>query len=120
VALESLRILDDERCLERVAVLERLFADRLGQIRQHARVADARGIGAVAAVELKSADGGGYLDTVGPLLYHETLAKDVLLRPLGNVLYVMPPYCITDADAQRVFDVIEEVLFKLGEPGPRK
>jgi adenosylmethionine-8-amino-7-oxononanoate aminotransferase len=34
----------------------------------------------------------------------------VLLRPLGNTVYVMPPYCIDDVDLTRIYDVIGEAL----------
>jgi adenosylmethionine-8-amino-7-oxononanoate aminotransferase len=34
----------------------------------------------------------------------------VLLRPLGNILYTLPPYVVTDAEAHRIFDVMEEIL----------
>jgi adenosylmethionine-8-amino-7-oxononanoate aminotransferase len=34
----------------------------------------------------------------------------VLVRPLGNTIYLMPPYCIEEADLDRIYDAIEEVL----------
>jgi adenosylmethionine-8-amino-7-oxononanoate aminotransferase len=111
VALESLAVFDDERCLERVGRLERLFRERLDGLRRLPAVADARGIGAVAAVELTAPAGeGGYLDPRGPALARAFLERGILLRPLGNVLYFLPPYAITDAEAHRVFDAMEDVL----------
>jgi adenosylmethionine-8-amino-7-oxononanoate aminotransferase len=112
VARESLRVIDDERSLERVAALERLFAERLAELRGRPRVIDARGIGAVAAVEVQPEGRGGYLDDAGPRLQAEFLKRGILLRPLGNVLYFLPPYAITDAEAHRVFDAIADVLGK--------
>jgi len=109
-ALESLAIIDDEGSLERVGRLERLFAGRLERLRSLPAVQDVRGIGGVAALALAPRSGGGYLDDLGPLLAAEFLARGILLRPLGNVLYFMPPYAITDAEAERVFDAIEEVV----------
>jgi adenosylmethionine-8-amino-7-oxononanoate aminotransferase len=110
VALESLSIIEDENCLERVARLEALFAERLAGLRRLPIVLDARGIGAVAAVELVPASEGGYLDGHGRTLYARFLEEGVLLRPLGNVVYFMPPYAITDSEAHRVFDILEAVL----------
>jgi adenosylmethionine-8-amino-7-oxononanoate aminotransferase len=109
VALESLRLFDDERRLERVASLERLFAERLGGLRGHPGVAEVRGIGAVAAVELAT-KGGGYLDDVGPRAMRWFLDRGILLRPLGNVIYFLPPYVVSDDDAHRVFDEVERFL----------
>ena len=63
-------------------------------------------------MELDPEGGGGYLDQLGAKLYGEFLTRGVLLRPLGNVLYFMPPYVIEDEEAHHVFDVIEQVLGK--------
>ena len=45
---------------------------------------------------------GGYLAGIGPKLYREFLSRGILLRPLGNVLYFMPPYVITEAETAQV------------------
>ena len=41
------------------------------------------------------------------------LKRDILLRPLGNVLYFLPPYIITDEEIHRVFDEMEDILGNL-------
>jgi adenosylmethionine-8-amino-7-oxononanoate aminotransferase len=43
-------------------------------------------------------------------LYYFFLDKGLLLRPLGNVIYVLPPYCIKEKELNRVYDAIEEAL----------
>ncbi|KAB2961910.1 MAG: adenosylmethionine--8-amino-7-oxononanoate transaminase [Thermoanaerobaculia bacterium] len=113
-ALASLRLLDEERSLERVAALERLFARRLARLRGLPGVAATRGLGGLAVVELERGAGGGYLDPRGPQLARALLERGILLRPLGDVVYLLPPYCATDAECQAVFDALEEVLPALG------
>ena len=49
----------------------------------------------------------GYLAEVGPRFYKASLAQGVLLRPLGNTIYVMPPYCITGTELDLVYDTID-------------
>nr|MDP9122591.1 aminotransferase class III-fold pyridoxal phosphate-dependent enzyme [Acidobacteriota bacterium] len=110
VALESLALFEEEDRLGRIVRLERLFAERLARLRSHPRVASTRQLGGMAALDLRPAGEGGYLDSLGPHLASELLARDVLLRPLGDVLYFLPPYVISDEEAHGVFDVIEEVL----------
>ena len=44
------------------------------------------------------------------LLYEYFLKRNILLRPLGNVIYILPPYCIETEDLHRVYDVIEEAI----------
>jgi adenosylmethionine-8-amino-7-oxononanoate aminotransferase len=119
VALASLDLFRAENVLDRVQALERLFQRRLERLRNYSRVGDARGIGGVAVIELvedkqsKSAD--GYLAQIGPRLYDAFLARGLLLRPLGNVLYFMPPYVITNEEVEWVFDQIESEIDGLAE-----
>jgi adenosylmethionine-8-amino-7-oxononanoate aminotransferase len=49
---------------------------------------------------------GGYLAGIGPQLYPIFLEHGVLLRPLGNTIYVMPPYCITLEELDRIYAAI--------------
>jgi adenosylmethionine-8-amino-7-oxononanoate aminotransferase len=87
---------------------------RLDPLRSSPHVGDVRVIGGVGIVELvqdkvTKADG-GYLDSVGPQLSSEFLKRGLLLRPLGNVLYFMPPYVITEEQADWALDQISNVL----------
>ncbi len=113
VARESLALFAGTRCLGRIAELQRLFAGRLAVISALPGVARVRGLGALAVVELEEPTGergASDLDARGPRLAQEFLDRGVLLRPIGNVVYFLPPYAITDDDCHRVFDVIEETL----------
>jgi adenosylmethionine-8-amino-7-oxononanoate aminotransferase len=61
------------------------------------------------ALEL-NADDPGYFSEIKPALYDFYLRKGVLLRPLGNVVYVLPPYVIAPDELNYVYDVIAESL----------
>jgi adenosylmethionine-8-amino-7-oxononanoate aminotransferase len=117
VAVASLDLLHETRALDRVARLERLLKDRLAPLRGNPIVGDVRVIGGVGIVELEPSrsepGAGGYLDEVGPRLTAAFLDRGLLLRPLGNVLYLMPPYVITDAEAGWMVEQVEEVLADL-------
>ena len=52
----------------------------------------------------------GYLSELRPKLYEFYLRRGVLLRPLGNVVYVLPPYAISYAELNFVYDIIEDSL----------
>jgi len=108
VALESLRIFEDEHALARAQAIGVRLAEGLAPLRDHPRVADVRGLGTIQAVEIDAE--GGYLSDVGPLLRKESLRRGVLLRPLGNVLYAMPPYCVTDAEVDRITETMRELV----------
>lgn len=110
VGLESLALFDENRCLDRVGRLEELFAQRLARLEGSERVRSTRYLGGMAALEMAPRGQGGYLDDIGPRLTQAFLDRGILLRPLGDVLYFLPPYIVTDEEAHRVFDAIEEVL----------
>ncbi|MGE0448978.1 MAG: adenosylmethionine--8-amino-7-oxononanoate transaminase [Vicinamibacterales bacterium] len=102
LGIASLDLLRDTRGVEKVGLLERWLRQGLEPLRGHPSVGDIRTIGGVGIVELVSdacgGTGGGYLDEVGPRLTRAFLDRGLLLRPLGNVVYAMPPYIITEAE----------------------
>lgn len=112
VALESLRMFGEEDVLARVLRLEQKLKEGLEPLRSLDCVGDVRVIGGVGVVELVTERKGGsaYLDGVGPVLAAEFLRRGLLLRPLGNVLYVMPPYVINDDETDWVMNQVREVL----------
>jgi adenosylmethionine-8-amino-7-oxononanoate aminotransferase len=112
VALASLDLLVSGGLLDRVTRLEAQFRRLFEPLRALACVGDVRVLGGVVAIELAAggASGGGYLDAVGPRLAAAFLERGVLLRPLGHVLYVMPPYVITDDEVAWVADQVSDVL----------
>jgi adenosylmethionine-8-amino-7-oxononanoate aminotransferase len=105
----SLQIFEDEPVFERIAIIARVHAERLAQLRELHQVGDTRQLGTVAALELRT-DDAGYLSSMRPKLYNFFLERGVLLRPLGNVVYVLPPYVISPDDLHRVHDVIVEAI----------
>jgi adenosylmethionine-8-amino-7-oxononanoate aminotransferase len=105
----NLQIFDNEPVFDGIAAIEKFHAARLPAFTAHSGVADVRYIGTVAAIELKVPDA-GYLSSLRPRLYEFYLKRDVLLRPLGNVVYILPPYVITPEQLDYVYDVIRSSL----------
>jgi len=103
----NLKIFETEPVFAGIAAIEAFHAARLPAFVSHPAVHDVRHIGTVAAIELKVPDA-GYLSTLRPKLYDFYLQHEVLLRPLGNVVYILPPYVITTEQLERVYDVIEQ------------
>ena len=57
----------------------------------------------------------GYLAAVGPRLRAFFLERGLLVRPLGNVIYVLPPYCVTSSELDRLYDTIDEAAGLAGD-----
>lgn len=104
-ARANLEIWRDEPARERVAALGALQEERLAPLRTDSRFETVRRLGTIAAMELKVPDP-GYLAGLGPQLTAFFHAQGILLRPLGNTIYVMPPYCVTGAELDLVYDAI--------------
>jgi adenosylmethionine---8-amino-7-oxononanoate aminotransferase len=109
VGLASLALFREEGVLARVEALERQFRAGLEPLRRLAWVGDIRVIGGVGVVELASSEA-GYLASIGPRLYQAFLSRGLLLRPLGNVVYFLPPYVITEAEADWALEQIRGVI----------
>jgi adenosylmethionine---8-amino-7-oxononanoate aminotransferase len=108
-AVASFRIFECEPVFERIATITRIHEERLAAIRNHPAVGEVRSIGAVGVVELR-ADDPGYASKLKPILYDFFLKAGILLRPLGNVIYVLPPYVITPEELHYIHDKIAESL----------
>jgi len=105
----NLAIWREEPVLERIAELGERQQQHLDRLAAHARCRAPRRLGTIAALDLGSA-GEGYLAGIAPRLLAFFRERDVLLRPLGSTLYVMPPYAITPEQLDRVWQVIGEAF----------
>ena len=106
VALASLTLLKESSSrIQELSGMQATFAQRLKE-RFHLKRVDH--IGTIISLELVIEP--GYLSSIRNELYAFFLAHDVLLRPLGNILYILPPYCIETKDLERIYDLIFELL----------
>lgn len=108
-AVASLEVWENENTLERVQEIENANQKFIEKIKSHPKTANARLQGTIAAFEVNSTTN-NYLNPIKEQLVAFYLSKGVLLRPLGNTVYTLPPYCINQSDLNRMFDVIEESL----------
>jgi adenosylmethionine-8-amino-7-oxononanoate aminotransferase len=107
-ALANLEIWRREPVMERIAALATLHRERLARFVDDGRFMNVRQIGTIAALDIVVKDA-GYLADIGPRLYRGFLARGLLVRPLGNTIYLMPPYCSTASDLDMAYDAIDEL-----------
>ena len=108
-ALENLAIWRDEPVLERVGQLARRQSARLEGLKAVAKIHNPRQIGTITAFEIAN-ESTGYLSDLAPRLLALFGSRDILLRPLGDTLYVMPPYCVSESDLDRVYEALAEAV----------
>ena len=105
-SLDLHELTDSSAQVERIS---RRMAHHLGMLATHPCVEQMRQLGGIAAFDLAGAER-GYSAGAGKELAAYAQTRGLLLRPLGNVLYFMPPYCITDQEIDTAFQVVQEYL----------
>ena len=109
-ALASMDLLlsnETQTNIRRVAERHREFSLRLAD---YANATNIRQRGTLLAFDLVATGQAGYFSTIRDRAYTFLLERGVLMRPLGNVLYLMPPYCTTDAQLSYAYEQVEELL----------
>lgn len=106
-AVANLGIWREEDVIGRIAALAAGLAARLARLADRPAFANPRQLGAIAAIDLVVPDA-GYLSDVAPRLRAFFLERGLLLRPLGNTIYLMPPYCLDAGQLDHIFAVLEE------------
>jgi adenosylmethionine---8-amino-7-oxononanoate aminotransferase len=112
-ALANLEIWKREPVMERIARVTALHSERLDRFRDDRRFANVRQIGTIAALDVVAGDT-GYLANIGPHLYQSFRRRDLLVRPLGNTIYIMPPYCSGASELDLVYEAIGEIVDGIG------
>lgn len=111
-AVANLEIWRSEPVIDGIRALAATQAANLAGIANNPRFENARQIGTITAFEFAGA-AAGYLADVSLRLRQTLLERNVLLRPLGATIYVMPPYCATEADLNHVYAAISEAADKV-------
>lgn len=109
-ALASLALLRRPECAAARARIAAAHGRHLAALAARPGVRVPRVLGTIAAFDLAAGGGAGYLAPVGRQLAEYALSQGVLLRPLGDACYVLPPYCTTDDELALVYGVVERFL----------
>jgi adenosylmethionine-8-amino-7-oxononanoate aminotransferase len=108
-ALASLDLHESTASLDQVSRINRCMARHLELLASHPKIEKTRLLGGIAAFDLAGM-ASGYSADSGRELAMALQEQGVLLRPVGNVIYLMPPYCITDKQIDRAFEAILSCL----------
>ena len=106
--LASLEVFEREGTLDRIARIASSHAVFADKIKDHKAIKDVRQCGTILAMEFRTEGAEGYLSTIRDQMYGFFMARRIMLRPLGNVLYILPPYCISDSDLAEIYGAIED------------
>ena len=108
-ALATLDIFANENVIENNKKLSAVIADAIEPLKSHPQVSDVRQTGMIAAIEMaknpETCEPYPWQERRGLRVYQHALSEGVLLRPLGDVIYMMPPYVINAEQIKKVVDV---------------
>ena len=108
-ALASLDLLQEEGSESRLRRINEQHTAFAGKLKQYPIVRNVRILGTVIAFEISIGDD-GYINPAGLDLTQRALEKGVYLRPLGNTVYIMPPYCITEKEMDQVYTFLVQYI----------
>ncbi|PWS33696.1 adenosylmethionine--8-amino-7-oxononanoate transaminase [Pedobacter paludis] len=109
-SLASLDILLESTTLQNIKRIEAKHSVFLDEIKTHAKVKAVRQTGTIIAIEWETGNETSYLSNLRNLLYAYFLDKGIILRPLGNIIYILPPYIISNDDLDYVYAAIKSAL----------
>jgi adenosylmethionine-8-amino-7-oxononanoate aminotransferase len=102
-------LMDDEcqRSIQHICELQKTFAER---IMNHSKVRASRSCGTIMALEIETGTDTSYVNDLRKQIYPYFLERGILLRPLGNIIYIVPPYVIKPEELTHIHSVINGFL----------
>ncbi|HEY4107818.1 adenosylmethionine--8-amino-7-oxononanoate transaminase [Puia sp.] len=110
-ALASLDLLLRAECSEGIRRITARHQAFLETLRPYPIVRHPRALGTLLAFEISTGPD-EYINAIGPAITREALATGIYLRPLGNTVYFMPPYCITEKEMDQVYEFLVHCIVK--------
>ena len=106
-SLDLLLLKDTQRNIERIVNQHKEFGEAL---KKHPKVKEVRQTGTIFAMEWKINEETSYFSDMHEILYPYFLQRGIIMRPLGNIIYLVPPYCTTKEDLEEIYQAILEAL----------
>jgi adenosylmethionine-8-amino-7-oxononanoate aminotransferase len=112
-ALASLDLFLNESTTQNIKRIENRHSKFALKIKDHPKIKIIRQTGTIIAMEWQTGDDTSYFSSLRDTLYNYFLDAGIILRPLGNIIYILPPYCITDAELDYIYSKIEQALYEI-------
>ena len=109
-ALASLELLQTDEMQTNIARVNQCHLEFQKHIVKHPKVTTTRVLGVIFALEIKTENQASYYGTLRNKLYDFFIENGIVLRPVGNIVYILPPYIITNSQLQKIYEVVESAL----------
>ncbi len=111
--LASLDLMEKEETWSQILMISAYNQEFASKLKSHPKLKEVRVKGTILALEINTEEHTHYLNNASESIATYFLKKGVIVRPLGNILYLIPPYCITESELKGVFEVISQFLSEL-------
>jgi len=108
-ALASLDLLLQKECLQKIEWIAQQHKGFIQQLQDKKNIKNIRCLGTIVAFEITEGND-EYLNDISNVITQQCLQEGIYLRPLGNTVYIMPPYCITAEELYKVYTVINKLI----------
>jgi len=108
--IASLEILDTSECQKKRQEIQRQHEAFLVKWKAHPKIASAHVTGTILGIEYITDGNTSYYNAVRDGLFSHFRSRHILIRPLGNTIHILPPYCISEEQLSKVYDAIEETM----------
>ena len=109
-ALASLALLQTKEMQQNIVRVNKNHLRFQKHIQAHRKVVTTRVLGVIFALEIKTESAASYYGSLRNKLYNFFIENGIIIRPVGNIVYILPPYIITDEQLQKVYEVVEKAL----------
>jgi adenosylmethionine-8-amino-7-oxononanoate aminotransferase len=109
-ALASINLLQTQAMQDNIARINQLHLAFEQKIKSHPKVKITRVLGVIFALEIRTESKESYYGTMRNKLYNFFIENGVILRPVGNIVYILPPYVIADEQLEKVYATVEKAL----------
>ncbi|MBL0014000.1 MAG: adenosylmethionine--8-amino-7-oxononanoate transaminase [Flavobacterium sp.] len=109
-ALASLQLLQSESIQANMKRVHQSHMDFQSKIKSHPKVKTTRVLGVIFALEIITENQESYYGTMRNKLYNFFIENGIILRPVGNIVYILPPYIISQNQLEKVYQVVENAL----------
>jgi adenosylmethionine-8-amino-7-oxononanoate aminotransferase len=109
-ALASMDLFDQPEANKHIERIVKQHKDFFQKIKSHEALVEVRQLGTILAFEVKTKERTHYLNSLAEYSSEFFMSRGIILRPLGNIVYILPPYCISNEDLQYIYGSIELFL----------
>jgi adenosylmethionine-8-amino-7-oxononanoate aminotransferase len=109
-ALASIALMESQEMQDNIRRINQMHLAFETKIKEHPKVKTTRVLGVIFALEIKTENQESYYGTMRNKLYNFFIENGVILRPVGNIVYILPPYIISNEQLEKVYAIVEKAV----------